>query len=292
MIAIAIFTVFIGNIYLSNKNSKPQATSNYTVASRTIDFSGIVKQVYPAQGFVFPVKWNNVAKQLVDNSALNLSFVAGSLQNANEPLTNEELKILNGTSSGNITVNSSSAMFTLYVLWALGINNKNKIINTGAIMSHGNPYQLASTGGYEPLGNLSLGNLSIINLNASEQSMVESIASNVYRPCCDNPAMFPDCNHGAAQLGLIEIMASQGRNETQIYEALKEFNSFYYTRQYLALAIFFNTTQGKAWNQVPPSQILGYNFSSYSGSSAVYQYLLSSNTLSGIATGSGSACGV
>ena len=297
-IAVAALAVLLEYSYHFTGPSGAQPAPNNIVGpsaaeTNTIDFSSIAEQVYPAQGFTLPVKWGSIPNQLVDSGALNLSFVEGSLISANQPLTNGELGLLNGTNNGNVTFSHSSALFTLYVLWAVGINNRNPIINNGPVMKYGgSPYDLASTGGYGPLGKLSLGNLSLIDLNVSQQNLVDTIASNVYRPCCNNPAMFPDCNHGAAQLGLIELMASQGKNETQIYNALKEFNSFYYPQQYFDIAVFFNYTQGRSWNSVPANEILGYNFSSATGYSNVYKALESSNVLNQVGSSSGGSCSV
>ncbi len=297
-IVIAAFAVLLEYNYRFFGSSRVQPTPNNIVGSNvavtnTINFSSIAEQVYPAQGFTLPVKWGSIPNQLVDSGALNLSFVEGLLINANQPPTNGEIGLFNGTDNGNITFSHDSALFTLYVLWAVGINNKNPIINNGPVINYGgSPYNLASTGGYDLLGKLSLGNLSLIDLNASQQNIADAIASNVYRPCCNNPAMFPDCNHGAAQLGLIELMVSQGKNETQIYNALKEFNSFYYPQQYFDIAIFFNYTQGRSWNSVSANEVLGYNFSSATGYSNVYKTLESSNMLNQIGSSSGGSCSV
>ncbi len=299
-IAIAALAVLLGFEY-GYQSARPSgvqpAQSNVVGPSaaetNTLNFSSIAEQVYPVQGFTLPVKWGSIPNQLVDSGALNLSFVEGSLISANQPLTNGELGLLNGTNKGNVTFSHGSALFTLYMLWAVGINNRNPIINNGPVMNYGgSPYDLASTSGYGPLGKLSLGNLSLIGLNASQQDLVDMIASNVYRPCCNNPAMFPDCNHGAAQLGLIELMATQGKNETQIYNALKEFNSFYYPQQYFDTAVFFDYTQGRSWNSVPADDVLGYNFSSATGYSNVYKVLESSNVLNQVGSSSGGSCSV
>lgn len=243
-------------------------------------FSAIAGEVLPENGFVLSVKWGNSVKELVSAGALNVSFLSNAMQQAGQPMTAGEESILNGTSNGNITINSNDTLFVLYTLWALGINNKNPIIADGPIMGYGgSPYNLASTGGYGPLGRLQLGNLSLIGLNSNEQQTADAVASNVYRPCCDNPAMFPDCNHGAAQLGLIELMASQGSNATQIYEALKNADSFYYPQEYFDLAVYFSYTKHEPWGEVSAKEVLGYNYSSASGFNKIHQELLQYNIL-------------
>jgi hypothetical protein len=40
-----------------------------------------------------------------------------------------------------------------------------------------------------------------------QQKRLEEVTIGVFRPCCDNPHAFPDCNHGMAMLGLLELMA-------------------------------------------------------------------------------------
>lgn len=70
----------------------------------------------------------------------------------------------------------------------------------------------ASTGGWtvgtKPVTEL-YASLDLIQLTAEQQKMVEEVAAAVYRPCCNNSTLFPDCNHGMALLGLLELMASQ-----------------------------------------------------------------------------------
>ncbi|MDE1825012.1 MAG: hypothetical protein KGH61_01105 [Candidatus Micrarchaeota archaeon] len=118
--------------------------------------------------------------------------------------------------------------------------------------------------------------------------VVTSIAFTAYRPCCDNPTAFPDCNHGAAALALVEMMVSQGNSVNATYQALKEFNSFYFTQYYLYDAIFFKS-HGIGWDNVPASYILGYNFSSLSGAVHAAQYGQKYNLLPQSSNGGSSA---
>ena len=50
----------------------------------------------------------------------------------------------------------------------------------------------------------------------------ERAAPFVYRPCCDNATHFPDCNHGMAMLGLLELMAAQGASEEEMFAAARD----------------------------------------------------------------------
>ncbi len=291
IIVIALFAA-----YTSPAGGVQAGATDHAPAYKNADFAVLAVQVYPTGGFVLPARWGHVPALLAASGALNVSFIAAAFRAQGQPLTSGELALLNGSVDGNVTLNSTTAYFALYVLWALGINNNNSAITDGPTMDYGgSPYDLASTGGYGPLGKLSLGALPIIQLNSSQQEIVDYVASTTYRPCCDNPAMFPDCNHGAAQLGLIELMTSQGSNSSEIYSALKDFNSFYYPQQYLNISILFNVTQGEAWNEAPAQEVVGYNLSSASGTStvslAVSKYVQAAGASAVSAGSQVSACG-
>ncbi len=251
------------------------------------EFNQARSEVMPQRGYILPAKWGTSIRQLVADGALNVTALALILNKSGQPLTAQEQQILAGTSTVNVTVNSSDSTFMLMVLWSLGINNNNTMIGNGPIMKFGgNPDNLASTGGYRPLGNLQLGKLNIIGLTQHEQAVANYTAFYSYRPCCDNPTMMPDCNHGAAALGLIELMASQGANETTVFTALKEFNSFEFPQEYTNLAMFLKG-RGVDFSSVPGYVLVSKNVSSGSVAAKIQQSLSSSQMGQ---TGGGSGC--
>ncbi|MDE1824625.1 MAG: hypothetical protein KGH74_05015 [Candidatus Micrarchaeota archaeon] len=255
-----------------------------------MDFKAIAREIAPGNDVVLDARWGPWVKTLVSANALNVSSLILALNASGTPLTQAEMDILNGNSTSQIVLNQSDQQFVLYVFWSLGINNKNPVITNGMIMHYGgNPYNLASTGGYKPLGMLQLGNLSMVAEDGAQQDMVWRMANESYRPCCDNPTSMPDCNHGAAALGLIELMASQGMNETAMLDSLEKFNIANFPSQYYEDAIFF-ASHGIRWGAVPPETMLGYSFSSYTGHSRVHQYL-SQYGLLPQGRSSGSSCG-
>jgi len=299
LVSAAFLTVVFAASYLATSHlSSVTATSLPTtvqpksqagVAQNAINMSSIVTEVLPQQGFVLPAKWGDSVKRLVDSGALNISFLNSSASQAGQPLTADQKAILNGTSNESITINANDTVFLLLALWSLGINNNNTIITKGPIMSYGNPDEFASTGGYGPVGTLHIGGLDILRLNASEQAIANYTAMNSYRPCCNNPTGFPDCNHGAAALGLIELMASQGANSTAIFNALKEFNSFEFPQQYLDVAVYLQET-GSSFNSVPASLIMSANMSSASAAGRIQSYISRHGANQQQADGGG-ACG-
>ena len=111
---------------------------------------------------------------------------------------------------------------------------------------------------------------SFVTLTPEQQALVERVAKNIYRPCCDNSTYFPDCNHGMAMLGLLELMASQKATETDMYKTALGVNTLWFPSQYEAIKTFF-VSQNMDWNTTDPRKILSAEFSSASG----YQKVLS-----------------
>ncbi|MBI2406221.1 MAG: hypothetical protein HYV25_01400, partial [Candidatus Harrisonbacteria bacterium] len=100
--------------------------------------------------------------------------------------------------------------------------------------------------------------------------MVERVAKGIYRPCCGNSTYFPDCNHGMAMLGLLELMAAQGVSESDMYRAALAVNSFWFPDTYLTIATYMQH-RGTAWKNVDPKDALGADFSSATGYRRVMQ---------------------
>lgn len=72
-----------------------------------------------------------------------------------------------------------------------------------------------------------------------------------------------------AMLGLLELMASQGVGEEEMYKIALKINSYWFPDTYLTIAKYFQN-RGVAWKDVKPQEILGQNYSSATG----YQKIL------------------
>jgi hypothetical protein len=108
---------------------------------------------------------------------------------------------------------------------------------------------------------------------------MEEVAQGVYRPCCDNPTHFPDCNHGMAMLGILELMASQGATTDQMFEAAKYVNAYWFPQQILEAAVYLQANQGIDFAGADPRLIVGKSMSSASGSKRVHADLQSKGLL-------------
>ncbi len=256
-------------------NSTPPAVLNGTVALQNPvqdKFDRMIEEVYPAEGAELNATWGDLGPQTAGSGALNVTKLTALMARNGQPLTDEELAILQNGSAARIRIDRNNSYFILNLLWAFGLVNKNPILDNGTISSDpGMVGRYASTGGW-PLGDSSGGALlssePLITLDQRQQALVEKVASSTYRPCCDNPTSFPDCNHGMAALGLIEWMAYQNASEDSIYRAVLTVNSYWFPQTYVDIDEYLSE-RNQSWSAADPRLLLSYNFSSYSGYQSV-----------------------
>lgn len=203
-----------------------------------------------------PLEWKDFVPKMVNEGVI----VPAKLQSA-MMLTETQQAVLRGDYRGEIEINEENANFLLNVLWPLGIANKTEVLEKSPMNVYEDRAYLASTGGWtggkEESGDAYFDRYELVSLTSRQTALVTKIAENTYRPCCDNPTIFPDCNHGAALLGALELAVSQNYNEEQLYALALKLNSLWFPNEYAAIA--------KKFPNLSPREILSANYSSYSG---------------------------
>jgi hypothetical protein len=258
--------------------------------------TAIREQVNPQNGYPIQAKYRNVGPQLVAAGVIDEAQFIRLYQQAGKPLTPDQTQILQQDADQPVVITQQNAYFLLNFFWALGLANQNPLLTTGPLQqrSGGQIEGFASTGGWT-IGKKSVKELyaafPILSLTASQQSNLEAAAKAVFRPCCDNPTDFPDCNHGMAMLGLFEHMASQNASVPDMLAAAKYVNAFWFPDQTYEEAVFIKNTQGKDFKTVDAALVVGQAVSSQSGYSRVHQWL-ATNGLPDQSPNSGSSCGV
>lgn len=168
-----------------------------------------------------------------------------------------------------LVITQENSGVLLNFLWAFGLANKNRILTEGPMMDskYGGAGRFASTGGWTLARGGAMEHYSrhvMAPLTPGQQALVERMSKNIYRPCCGNATYFPDCNHGMAMLGLLELMASGGMGESEMYDAALAVNSFWFPDTYLAIGRYLQL-KGKTAGEIGAQELLGANFSSSSG---------------------------
>lgn len=261
-----LLLLFLSGVLSERPPFHKKTTTTLASNATAIKLESLQEEVLPANGYIVKIRWGDLGKRMVDDGVIDKTKFARVLSGG-EKLPADFEKYLNGSDVDQIEVNAASAQFWVDVFWALGLANRNDILEKGQMAEGGNTANFASTGGWTIGGKSPMqiySGYNYINLTHKQQALVEEIAAGVYRPCCNNPTAFPDCNHGMAALGLIELMVAQGFSEDEIFKTLLSFNSFWFPQTYLDIAYYF-TKNGRDYLKVPAKEILSKSFSSAQG---------------------------
>ncbi|MDO8561468.1 MAG: hypothetical protein Q7S05_01435 [bacterium] len=251
----------------------------------------IEESVLPKAGVQLPVAWGDMGARLVEAGAID-PVAFKQVYQARGAFPEAYEKLLSGKSDGKLTITEDNAGYLLNLLWALGLANKNPILEDKTEMmnpAYGGAGGFASTGGWT----IAKGNAmehynkhALVALTPEQQELVDRVSRGIFRPCCGNSTHFPDCNHGMAMLGLLELMAAQGVSEQEMYKTALAVNSYWFPDTYLTIAEYMQSN-GTDWKKVSPQEMLGANYSSAAG----IQNILS-QVSAPASSGGGSGCGV
>ena len=226
------------------------------------------EEVLPPEGVTLPVIWGDLGLKLVSTGTIDeKKFKAVYEQRG--AFTEEYKNLLLQENNGKVKITKENAGYLLNLFWALGLANKNPILETGEMTNpaYGGAQNFASTGGWTlakggPMDHYS--RHALIVLTREQQMLVDKISRGIYRPCCGNSTHFPDCNHGMAMLGLLELMASQKVSEQAMWKAALAVNSYWFPDTYMTIATYMKG-KGVGWQAVNPQEILGAAYSSAGG---------------------------
>jgi hypothetical protein len=214
-----------------------------------------------------PVRWEDIPKELVAAGVLD-TRVFESVYRARAD-RDAALAVLSAGPEENITITRENAGAVLNMFWALGLGQKSGILTQGPMSDtrYGGAGRFASTAGWILSRGDAMEHFSrhpFLPLTPPDEALVRRIADGIYRPCCDNPASFPDCNHGMAMLGLLLLLVSQGISEDEIWKIALAVNRLWFPDQYETIARYLES-RGESMRTADPRKILGREYSSASG---------------------------
>lgn len=222
-----------------------------------------VARVLPEKGFQSRIALKDSVLRLVEHGVIDRGKFF-DLYGMNGPHPDELANILSDPSHQPILLTAANSTYYVNLLWPIGLAT-HMAANAESPLNGDSLYNLASTGGWtlgrEQNGGAYFNKLPIVKLTRAEEARVVRIAEATYRPCCNNSTFFQDCNHGSALLGLLELGASEGLNEDQLYREALAFNSFWFPDYYLRTALFFKVMKKTDWAEVDPRVILGFDYS-------------------------------
>src|SRR3989338_1024709 len=253
LLALFIFTVYaiprLPIKYRAKTQSNALAAASQLNKSKT-NTADIFAQINPAQGYEINAKFGDLGPKMIEMGVIDLEKFKQVYQQSGKPLTAAQEEILKGGSDAKIKINQDNSYFLLNCFWAFGLANKNKILTEGDMVKYGKGQlgNYASTGGWSLAQSDAMDYYSkraLVPLTSEQEELVNKVAANIYRPCCGNSTAFPDCNHGMALLGVLELMAAGGASEQEMYEAAKYINAFWFPGNYYDIAVYFKNKEGK-----------------------------------------------
>jgi hypothetical protein len=296
LVLLFVFTTGSVGGYLVGSKMVHIAPSMVNTAQNADTATANMDQVNPPDGYAIPAMFGDIGPIMVAAGAIDLAKFSSLYESQNKPLTDEQMSILTQSTQYKVVIDPSNAYFLLNFFWAYGLTNKNPILTTGPMVAQG----IDKVGGFASTGGWTLGSKSPTKLYAStkittltdeQQARLQDVASGVYRPCCNNPTHFPDCNHGMAMLGLLELMASQDASEDEMFRAAKYVTAFWYPQQMLEVATAFKALKNVDYDQADARMVVSGQFASITGYQSVHQWL-AQNGLLAQAPSSGGSCGV
>ena len=237
--------------------------------TRGINANTLQEAVLPEGGVELPITWGDLGAKLVEVGAIDPDKLV-ALYESRGGFPDEYRKLIEKNANEKIVITNWNAGYLLNLLWALGLANENPILQDSSEMMnpvYGGVGNFAATGGWTLARGPAMdhyGMHKLVPLTAEQQALVDRVSRNIYRPCCGNSTHFPDCNHGMAMLGLLELMAAQGVGELEMYKTALAVNSYWFPDTYLTIATYMQQ-KGIAWKDVSAKEMLSANYSSGSG---------------------------
>ena len=227
------------------------------------------ERVIPSGGVLLPITWGDMGERMIAAGVIDVKKLE-LLYSSRGGMSPNMKNSLYGRDSETVTINRENANELLNLLWAFGLSNKNSILEHGPMMNPAygaDAGRFASTGGWT----LAVGGAmdhysahSFVSLPREQQEKVETVSKGIYRPCCGTPVYFPDCNHGMAMLGLLELLAAEDASEETMYDIALAVNAYWFPDTYMTLATYFEQN-GTNWDSVRPRVALGTDYSSVEG---------------------------
>ena len=245
---------------------KRETASQTSIETGTINTAVLTQAVLPKEGVMLPINWDDLGKRMIADGVIDEAKFRALFEGG---LTNTEEQMLSGNSNQPIVLNEQNSRYLLDLLWAFGLSNKNDILEQGEMTDkqYGGAGNFASTGGWSLAKGTGIDHYSkhaYVTLTSEQQALVDKVSGGIFRPCCGNSTHFPDCNHGMAMLGLLELMSKNNVSEQEMYNVALKVNSFWFPQTYIDLATYFKE-QGKDWDQVNAKTVLGSEYSSAQG---------------------------
>jgi len=232
----------------------------------------VLKELLPDKK-ILSVTWQELPFKLVEKKIIDLEKLKAYSQRYGQTVTENDLKIFERNYNGNIEITQNNSVFVYNVLWAIGFAAKSPILDY-ELEKYGWDTVKNLAGYYFSFANLGNGStfrqsgynyFDFLPLSAEQKTLVMKIAGKSAVPSCGNVLLLPDCSCSYAVDALILMSASQGFNEGQIYQAMKDVYPYRYPGLYVRHALLFKLGKNQEWSDVNAEELVSFELSSAQG---------------------------
>lgn len=201
---------------------------SFQQAVRRVEAEPSLDEIVKSSAMDLPIIWGDLGDRLVASGVIDKQKF--------ENLFKQPMPDLAAGDASRVRITRDNAGIFLNYLWALGLSNKSQVLEEGDMQKAGiDLSRFASLGAWSIASGAALDHYSkheLIHLNAPQLALVDKLSRSIYRPCCNNSTHFPDCNHGMAMLGLLQLMVSQNATEEEIYRTALVVNAYWFASSY------------------------------------------------------------
>lgn len=220
--------------------------------------------VIPPTGFQSRIALKDSILKLIQNGVIDRGKYF-ALRRGAGPMPDELSRVLSEPSNQPIHLTSRNANDYVDLLWPLGLANRMAANFAGPFGRSLSTSRFASTAGWtlgeQQDGSGYFSKYPIVEMTPGAEELAVRVAKSTFRPGCNNPTFFQDCNHGSALLGVLELGASQGLDEEELYREALAYNSFWFPDYYIRTALYFKVVRKTDWRDVDPKIVMGSDFS-------------------------------
>ena len=120
------------------KKTEQNNSADKKINAKQIDKTDYSRKVIPEDGVVLPVKWGDMGAKMtsvgvIDKAKFEEMYASPPRlgEAGRGGLNNEERNLLEGLDNGYLKITPENSGFVLNLLWALGLGNKNEILDNG-----------------------------------------------------------------------------------------------------------------------------------------------------------------
>src|ERR1035437_8766636 len=151
--------------------------------------------VIPSSGIPLPVVWGITGQNLIRSGVVDAAAFK-QLYASRGMFTDEDQRLLFGTTTEKIIITRDNAGVLLNLFWALGLGQKSPILENGEMKDprYGGAGNFASTGGWTLAQGKAMDHYSyhtFFELSKDQWALVDKVSQGIFRPCCGNSVHFP-----------------------------------------------------------------------------------------------------